>query len=257
MHARGQHFELGRSDLALVPRRTTRTVVPIILLTVPVNLRDWRPNVSVASKDLPARRTTSLKRDIARNGFALAAATVMLVERYGHVFAYWSMAAGLAAVGLIAGLAVRVKEQEEEVAEEKAEAEDTSKVASEVAAQAPLALLGGLFTLPGAPGTALKIAKVLGNNYALVLLLVLIGALFWPTDKTTAPETRAGDGEPVAPVPPPENVVAFAEQRRSRNGAGAWVAVIAIGLGVALAVASIFLVDPIETKRAVMARMGW
>ena len=86
-------------------------------------------------------------------GFALAAGTVMLVERYGHVFAYWAMAGGLAAVGLVAALAVRVKEHEEEVADEKAEAKDTAEVATEVAAQAPLALLGGLFTLPGGPGT--------------------------------------------------------------------------------------------------------
>ena len=45
-------------------------------------------------------------------GFALAAGTLMLVERYGHVFAYWLMAGGLAAVGVIAALAVRVKEHE-------------------------------------------------------------------------------------------------------------------------------------------------
>jgi hypothetical protein len=37
-------------------------------------------------------------------------------------------------------------------------------------------------------GTAmLKVAKVLGNNYALVLLLVLVGALFWPNKQI---ETR-------------------------------------------------------------------
>ena len=84
-------------------------------------------------------------------GFALAAGTVMLAERYGHVVAYWSMAAGLALLGLIAALVVRVKEHEEEVAEVKAEAADTSNVAGEVAAQAPLALLGGLFTLPAVP----------------------------------------------------------------------------------------------------------
>ena len=190
-------------------------------------------------------------------GFALAAGTVMLVERYGHVFAYWSMAGGLTGVGLIAALAVRVKEQEEEVAEVKAEAEDTSQVASDVAAQAPLALLGGLFTLPGGPGTVLKLAKVLGKNYAMVLLLVVIGTLLLPTDKSKASETRTDDLEPSAPVPPPENVVAFADQGDRRNGSRAWMAGLAIGLGIALAVASAILVDPTETKRAVMAHLGW
>ena len=58
-------------------------------------------------------------------GFALAAITVMLVERFGHVTAYWSVAGGLALIGVIAAVAVSVKEHQEEVAEEKAEKADT------------------------------------------------------------------------------------------------------------------------------------
>jgi hypothetical protein len=50
-------------------------------------------------------------------GFALAAIPVMLVERYGQVTAYWLVAAGLAAIGSIAAIAVSAKEQEEEQAE--------------------------------------------------------------------------------------------------------------------------------------------
>ena len=49
-------------------------------------------------------------------GFALAALTVMLVQRFGHVTAYWLMAGGLAAIGVIAAIGVSVKEHEEEVA---------------------------------------------------------------------------------------------------------------------------------------------
>jgi hypothetical protein len=47
-------------------------------------------------------------------GFALAALAVMLVERFGHVMGYWLMAGGLAAVGMVAAIAVSLKEHGEE-----------------------------------------------------------------------------------------------------------------------------------------------
>jgi hypothetical protein len=119
-------------------------------------------------------------------GFALAALTVMLVERFGQVTAYWLLAAGLAA---IAAMAVSVKEQEEQEAEQLAEGADTGEVVSEATAQAvvqtPIALLGALFSMPGGATSALSVARLLGRNFPLVLLLVMIGALFWPTDEAT------------------------------------------------------------------------
>ena len=121
--------------------------------------------------------------------FALAAIAAMLVDRFGHIAGYWLMAAGLAAIGVIAAIFVSAREQEEEVADQKAEAADTSKIATEVASQAPLALLGGLLTLPGGGATALKMAQLLGRNYPLVLLAALIGLLFWPTPKDDAEAT--------------------------------------------------------------------
>src|SRR5262249_61166601 len=69
-------------------------------------------------------------------GFAIAAIAVMLVERFGHATAYWIMAAGLAAIGVIAAIAVSVKEHEEDAATQKAEQTDTQEVVSEAAAQA-------------------------------------------------------------------------------------------------------------------------
>src|SRR6185312_3497082 len=97
-------------------------------------------------------------------GFALAAVAVMLVDRFGHVTAYWLMAGGLAAIGAIAAIAVSVKEHEEEVAEQKAEQADTGEVASDAAAQAmvqaPLALLGALISSPGGAAGAFKVARV-------------------------------------------------------------------------------------------------
>jgi hypothetical protein len=133
-------------------------------------------------------------------GFAIAAVSVMLVQRFGHVAAYWMMAGGLAAIGVIAASAVSVKEHEE-AAEEKAEATDTQEVVSDATAQAmvqaPLALLGALFTAPGGASSAIKVAGILGRNYPLVLLLVLIGALFWPTEsEQQVPETDSAALKP-------------------------------------------------------------
>jgi hypothetical protein len=129
-------------------------------------------------------------------GFALAAITVMLVERFGHVTGYWLVAGGLAAIGIVAAITVSVKEHEEEVAEQQAEQSDTGEVVSDATAQAmmqaPLALLGAVFTMPGGATTALKVAGVLGRNYPLVLLLVLIGALFWPTENKAEEEPVVG-----------------------------------------------------------------
>ena len=121
-------------------------------------------------------------------GFALAALTVWLVSQYGYVTGYLLMAGGLAGVGVIAALAVSFKEHEEEVADEAAEEADTSKVATDVAAQAPLALLGALFTMPGGPSSALKVAQVLGRNFPLVLLLVLTGAFERPAPSGPPPK---------------------------------------------------------------------
>jgi hypothetical protein len=103
---------------------------------------------------------------------------------------------------------------------------------------------------------------VLGNNHALVLFLVLIGTLFWPTDKNKEQDARsdldAPDPIPAAALLTPQgNVASFAEHRDQRNGSRPWAAAIAIGLGISLAIGSIFLVVPFEAKRAVMATLGW
>jgi hypothetical protein len=119
-------------------------------------------------------------------GFALAATTIMLVERFGHVAAYWAMAGGLAAIGLIAAVAVSTKEHEEALEEQKGEAAHAEQTMSDATAQAitqaPLALLGTLFATPGGTTTALKAARIVGRNWPLALLLVMIGVLFWPTE---------------------------------------------------------------------------
>jgi hypothetical protein len=119
-------------------------------------------------------------------GFGLAAITVMLVERFGHVMAYWVVAGGLALIGVVASIVVSIKEHGEEVAEQQAAKTDTEELISDASVEAlvetPIALLGALMTMPGGTSGALGAARVLGRNWPLVLLLMMIGALSWPTE---------------------------------------------------------------------------
>jgi len=101
-------------------------------------------------------------------GFAIAAISVMLVQRFGHATAYWMMAGCLVAIGVIAAIAVSEKEHEEEVAQQKVEALDTREVASDATSQAltqaPIALLDTLMTAPGGITTVTRVAGILGRN---------------------------------------------------------------------------------------------
>jgi heme exporter protein D len=128
-------------------------------------------------------------------GFAVAAIASMLVERFGPVTGCWILAAGMAAIGIIAAIVVSVREHKEEVAEERKEKADTQEMISDATAQAliqtPVALLGALFATPGGAATGLSVARALGRNWPLVLLLVLGGALFWPAQ--TAEEELAAE----------------------------------------------------------------
>jgi heme exporter protein D len=38
---------------------------------------------------------------------------VLLVQRFGHAFGYWLMAGGLSLIGVVATIAVSVKQQQE------------------------------------------------------------------------------------------------------------------------------------------------
>jgi hypothetical protein len=149
-------------------------------------------------------------------GFGTAAVTLILTERFGAMTAYAMMAAGFAAIGVIASLVVTVKEQEEEVGDTQAEETDTAEVATDAAAQAavqlPIALIGTLLTTPMGPGAAAGGAKMLARNLPLVILLGLIALLFWPTKPAAADEAMeaAGDhplpeGEPAEPARPARN----------------------------------------------------
>jgi hypothetical protein len=143
-------------------------------------------------------------------GFGTAAITVLLVERFGSFYGYLMVAGGFTLIGLVATLAVSVKEHEEEVADRQAEESDTASVASDAASQAvtqlPIAALGALFTTPGGATAALGGAKLLARNIPLVVLLVLIGMLFWPVEtKAEAEDVEAMPRKPNGMHPPEGN----------------------------------------------------
>jgi hypothetical protein len=137
-------------------------------------------------------------------GFAVAAITLMLVDRFGAIYAYLMVAGGFTVVGLIAAVAVTVKEQEVQVADSQAAAGDTASLATDAAAQAavqtPLALLSMLFATPAGPTALAGGAKALLRNIPLVVLLALIGLLFWPTESSAeaanGEDLDAGAGKP-------------------------------------------------------------
>jgi hypothetical protein len=65
-----------------------------------------------------------------------------------------------------------------------------SEATAQAVVQTPIALLGALVSMPGGAASALSIARLLGRNFPLVLLLVLIGALFWPSDDAEASDEQ-------------------------------------------------------------------
>ncbi len=135
-------------------------------------------------------------------GFATAAITLMLIDRFGTITASWIVAGGFTLIGLVATLVVTVKEQEEEVAEKQAEGTDTAGVATDAAAQAaaqmPLALLGAVLSTPMGPSTLASGAKLLVRNIPLVVFLALIALLFWPSEPA-AEATDADEDDVVRP----------------------------------------------------------
>jgi hypothetical protein len=142
-------------------------------------------------------------------GFATAAITVMLVDRFGALTAYWALAGGFTAIGLVATLVVTVKEQEEEVVAEAKAAEEPSaaaNAAAEVAMQAPLAVLSGLLATPLGPSSALGLVKVLARNLPLVLLLVMLGFLVWPREPGETEGEDAADADAGNPARRPNGV---------------------------------------------------
>ena len=89
-------------------------------------------------------------------GFALAALTLMLADRFGSLIAYWVMAAALCLVGVVAAVLVSAKEHKQEAAEVEAERSDTGATVSDAATDRlrPTRIHNLSPTLPSASVTA-------------------------------------------------------------------------------------------------------
>jgi hypothetical protein len=131
-------------------------------------------------------------------GFATAAITLVLIERFGTITASWLVAGGFTLIGLVATLAVSVKEHDEEVAEKQANA-DSMQVAADTAARAaaqmPMALLGAVLSTPMGPSTVAGAANLAARNMPLFVFLALIALLFWPSkvaEEVEAKEAHVG-----------------------------------------------------------------
>ena len=141
-------------------------------------------------------------------GFATAAVAIELTERFGSRNAFWLLAGGFCAVGLLAALAVTMKEQQQELqAEEEQERSEggvgemasaasaaAAAAATQAAGHVPAALLGALLQNPAA--SVMAVARMAGRNMPLLLLLFLLALLFWPTEQTPAEEHHSAGAEP-------------------------------------------------------------
>ena len=127
-------------------------------------------------------------------GFATAAVTVWLIDRYGARDACFIVAGAFVVIGLIAMIVVRSNEYDVAVPEMKATESETAEMASDTvsaaAQQIPLAVIGSLLTLPGGPSSVLSAGRVVVRNWPLVFLLGGIGFLLSAKSKTGS---SAGD----------------------------------------------------------------
>jgi hypothetical protein len=103
-------------------------------------------------------------------------------------------------IGVIASIVARSRSTRKRLVEQQAAKNDTEELVGDATAQAlaqtPIALLGAVMTMPGGAAGALSAARLLGRNWPLVLVLVMIGALFWPTEDAPADEDVVGRQKP-------------------------------------------------------------
>jgi hypothetical protein len=125
-------------------------------------------------------------------GFATAALSLDLAARFGASNAFWIMAAGFCTIGIIAGVVVSQRETAAAEAAQQGEEGDQSglgelgematEAATHAAGRLPLGLLAPLFANPAA--SVSTVARLVGRNLPLVVLVVLIVLLFSLTDKS-------------------------------------------------------------------------
>ena len=113
--------------------------------------------------------------------FALAGLTVVLIDHFGYQAAYFMLAGGFAAVGLIAAIVVWLKERNEEREDFSSAFGTVAPIATaalETSKQIPRAIAGGASE---ATGTFRALADVAVRNWPLVLaagiVVVLLGGV--------------------------------------------------------------------------------
>jgi hypothetical protein len=138
--------------------------------------------------------------------FATAATTLMLTDRFGSIAAFWMLAGGFIAIGLVATRVVAVKEQVEEVAEKQIATQDAAHAATGAAAkfamQGLLALLAVLLSTPPRSSMLAEKAKMIFPNTAPLVLLALLALLFWPNLPEGDAEGEIGLAKPMGKRPP-------------------------------------------------------
>ena len=72
-------------------------------------------------------------------------------------------------------------------------------LSNQAMAQTPIALLGAAFTMPGGAAAAISAIRMLARHLPLVVLLVLISGLFWPSRRASGDEES--DELRIAPRP--------------------------------------------------------
>jgi hypothetical protein len=140
------------------------------------------------------------------SGFATTAAALALTERLGATRAFWVLAAGFTAIGVLAGVLVTMRERETAAAEQQSHGEDSglgeigemasdaATAATHAASRLPLSLISSLIGNPSAAASGA--ARAVDRNMPLALLAILVALLLWQTEDELARGPDDKDAEP-------------------------------------------------------------
>jgi hypothetical protein len=122
---------------------------------------------------------------VAAAGFATAAITFLLVERFGAIAACWMVAVAFAAIGVIAALLVKKQEEAANAAANAAAEEESSAIEAvgQAVTQSPIELVSALLlSTPLGPRLLAAGVNSAARNLPILVLIILIGALLSAKD---------------------------------------------------------------------------
>ena len=177
-------------------------------------------------------------------GFATAALSLLLVDRFGPRNAYLMIAGIFALFGLAGALIVSGREHGEKVEPEaKTDASRTASklVAEETSATAasalPFAVLGTVLSTLG-PAPFLSLLGILGRNLPLVMLLGAAGVLVWPKSEPGIAAAHTGVGPTAVFAAPNSKAVDTVHLRNMAMGTFI-IGTILVGAGLSAALGAI------------------